>query len=320
MRRALLFVSLSALAACGGLRSNRGDGGELPADGCMRTLADAVQVPAPEAPNGFAGVRSLVFAPDGTLFVLNRPGNVGPSYVTELGPRPAHAFRRAFGREHLGRTFDLAITSDRTVLIVEEGPALSDKPVLFTFAPGGDAPATQRTLTEVSHSFSVLSEPGGNVLVGASEVIQRYGPDGGPAGYFGGPLTKLAWPNDLAFDAQGTLWVADMAANEVRQYDTSSRGELTSFGGRGSGKTQFDGAETDPGVVWGPGSLALDAQGNIYATDPTASRIVKLSRQGGFLGEFSFGGSRAIESVAVDPISGNVYVSRGNAIDIVCPL
>jgi uncharacterized protein (TIGR03663 family) len=131
-----------------------------------------------------------------------------------------------------------------------------------------------------------------------------------------GPGNVLYGPRDIAFDAQGFLYVTDTGNKRVVKYDSSGQ-MVAAIGGLGDAEGQMqepvglaissDGniyvADTwnkriqvfDSGLnflrawsiygwdgmsVVNKPYLAVDGQGNVYATDPESYRVIKFDREG----------------------------------------
>jgi NHL repeat-containing protein len=89
----------------------------------------------------------------------------------------------------------------------------------------------------------------------------------------GGAGDQFVRPSDVAFDAEGNIFVADgHGANaRVAKFDKNGR-FLLSWGARGS----------DPGQFNTPHSIATDAQGNVYVADLGNKRIQVFDGKGTF--------------------------------------
>jgi DNA-binding beta-propeller fold protein YncE len=101
----------------------------------------------------------------------------------------------------------------------------------------------------------------------------------------------LRFPEAVALDAQGNVYVADQLGFVVQKFSPSGA-FVTEWGSFGGGRGQF-----------GPiGGLATDAAGDVYVVDSEHNRIQKFDPDGNFLrswgrhgsalGEFSFGSSK----------------------------
>jgi hypothetical protein len=84
-------------------------------------------------------------------------------------------------------------------------------------------------------------------------------------------------PTDVAWDAQGNIYVADGYGNaRVAKYDRNGKW-LKNWGSRGTGQGQFN-------IVHG---IAIDAQGNVYVGDEGNKRIQVFDTEGTFKTQFT---------------------------------
>jgi hypothetical protein len=84
---------------------------------------------------------------------------------------------------------------------------------------------------------------------------------------------------ELAFDAQGNIYVTDPGSNRVQEFDSQGN-YVSQFGSQGTGNGQFN----------GPTGIAIDARGNVYVTDAGNARVQKFDGSGNYLSQFgSFG-------------------------------
>src|SRR6187401_2641575 len=106
-------------------------------------------------------------------------------------------------------------------------------------------------------------------------------------------------PTDVAWDAQGSIFVADGRGN-ARVAKFSKDGVFVkSWGQKGTAPGQF--ATVD--------SIAVDAQGNVYAADGGNMRIQVFDNNGTFKTEIKNVGNA--HAICITP-SGNMYVSNSN--------
>ena len=123
---------------------------------------------------------------------------------------------------------------------------------------------------------------------------------GGPPGA-GAPQDVFNRPTDVAWDAQGNIFVADGRGN-ARVAKFSKDGVFVkSWGQRGTAAGQF--ASVD--------SIAVDAQGNVYAADAGNARIQVFDNNGAFKSEIkNVGNAQAICMTA--GANQVLYVSNSN--------
>jgi DNA-binding beta-propeller fold protein YncE len=139
------------------------------------------------------------------------------------------------------------------------------------------------------------------------ENIQNPGGRGGEGGGRGGPPGAGApqdvfnRPTDVAWDAQGNIFVADGRGN-ARVAKFSKDGVFVkSWGQRGTAAGQFTSVD----------SIAVDAQGNVYAADAGNARIQVFDNNGTFKTEIkSVGNAQAICMTA--GANQVLYVSNSN--------
>jgi len=159
----------------------------------------------------------------------------------------------------------------------------------------------------------------GIITTVAGNGTRGYGGDGGPA-----TNASLRYPEGVALDANGNLYIADTRNERIRKVDTW--GIITTVAGNGTRGCSGDGGPaTNASLRW-PWGVALDANGNLYIADMDNHRIRKVDTSGiittvagnGTYGYSGDGGPATNTSlwgpygVAVDA-SGNLYIAdQGN--------
>lgn len=197
-----------------------------------------------------------------------------------------------------------------------------------------DGPALQATFDRVK---ALAADSRGNIYVsdynnhkpkdrsGYNHLIRKISPEGvvstlagGQKGFADGvgPDAKFNGVVGMVCDPAGNLFVADYYNNRIRRI--SPEGKVETIAGNGR-QTSVDGPALEASFN-NPGSLALDAQGNLYIVDSSSRMIRKLSASGqvttlagsGLTGAEDGPGSTAsfseLRGIAVDA-SGQVYVA-----------
>jgi trimeric autotransporter adhesin len=132
-------------------------------------------------------------------------------------------------------------------------------------------------ITTVAGSGPVpLLGPNGGTIV---DLGNRVG-DGGPA-----TAALLQLPTDVAFDPAGNMYIADGSNYRIRKVDR--QGMITTVAGNGTPGFSGDGgpataAQLDAHATSNkpPGSIAVDAAGNLYIADSFNGRVRKVDGQG----------------------------------------
>ena len=284
----------------------------------MRVLSEAIEVRSPMGAAAFQDINGLGFDQARNLHVLSRAGDA--SFIDVMGP-PGYGLVRSSGQGVLGPVRDLTFDASGTAYVLEDfetGP-----PQITRFdASGALLGGFIANGNFQDQGLSLAFDGTGRLNVGDVSKIRRYDSTGtyvDSYGVGGKGVGKLIWPTSMAWDpVHQTMWVADIFQNFVEAYTPGSSTQLAQFGGRGPANGQFDANETGT-TYYGPNRVAVDAVGNIYASDPAASRLQKFASNGSYLGQFSFGTSRLFGAMAIEPDSGVIFVGRGARIDVICP-
>jgi len=118
-------------------------------------------------------------------------------------------------------------------------------------------------IRKVNHATGIITTVAGN---GAS----GYGGDGGLA-----TNATLYWPYGLAFDSGGNMYIADRSNHRIRKVDYAT-GIITTVAGNGTNGYSGDGGPAPSAKLYGPGSVALDDEGNVYIADVYNHRVRKI--------------------------------------------
>ncbi len=198
-----------------------------------------------------------------------------------------------------------------------EGGAANGPATAATFLmPMGIAVDPLRNIYVADRGNDLIRE----ILAGGS--VSTVAGQTGVIGAANGPATAASfyWPNGVAVDSSGNLYVADTFNSLIREITPGGVVSTLAGGGPCCGT---NGAGTAASFTW-PNGIAVDPQGNVYVADTYNSLIRKITPGGmvstlagagisghtnGNVASASFNGPTG---VAVDS-SGNVYVAdQGN--------
>jgi sugar lactone lactonase YvrE len=113
--------------------------------------------------------------------------------------------------------------------------------------------------------------PGGIISTIAGTANAGFSGDGGPA-----ISAQLNMPTALAVDAQNNLFVADTNNNRIRKIDLVT-GIITTIAGNGTAGVSGDGGPPTQAQLDAPTNIALNANGDLFISDSTNSRIRKVT-------------------------------------------
>lgn len=124
--------------------------------------------------------------------------------------------------------------------------------------------------------------------------LTQFGSPGSGAG-------QLNYPEAIALDTTGNVYVADTGNNRVETFTSTGTYE-TAWGGAGSGNGQFN----------QPHGIAVDSSADVYVADTANNRIQKFTATGAYVtqwGSLGAGNGQFNQPVAVAVgFGGNVYV------------
>jgi uncharacterized protein (TIGR03437 family) len=191
---------------------------------------------------------------------------------------------------------------------------------------GDNGPATG---AQLSNPTGVAVDPAGNLYIADTDnnrirkvsngVITTVAGNGA-YGFSGdnGPATsaQLYYPNAVAVDAAGNLYVADWGNSRVRKV---ANGVITTVAGNGRESYGGDNGPAASAQLYTPAGVAVDSAGNLYIADWGNSRVRKVAN--GVITTVAGGGSslgdngtatsaqlRFPSGVAVD-LAGNLYIA-----------
>jgi uncharacterized protein (TIGR03437 family) len=102
--------------------------------------------------------------------------------------------------------------------------------------------------------------PAGTISTVAGTGVQGYGGDGGPA-----TAAELYYPQAVAVDSSGNLYIADTQNNRVRE--VNALGIISTVAGNGTFGYSGDGSWAVNAQITAPVGVAVDSLGNLYIGD-----------------------------------------------------
>lgn len=204
---------------------------------------------------------------------------------------------------------------------------------------GNGGPAAQAT---INYSHAVAVDSAGNLYIAdtvdqqirkidASTGVITTVAGNGQRGFSGdGQLAvnaQLSFPDDVAVDSVGNIYIAD-TGNWVIRKVSASTGIITTIAGTpDAGGYSGDGGPATKALLYYPEGMAVDASGNVYIADTNNNRVRKVTAATGIistvagdgnLGSPGDGGPATSATlspgaVALDS-SGNLYIAVGCAV------
>jgi DNA-binding beta-propeller fold protein YncE len=116
---------------------------------------------------------------------------------------------------------------------------------------------------------------------------------------------SLRFPQAVAVDGQGDVWVADQYSSVVQRFTPRGR-FLSQFGSYGDG----------PGELGSVGGLAVDARGNIDVLDSSHDRVEQFTPRGALVRQWGSAGNARGQFLLGDrsPVAGGGLAAFGHAI------
>lgn len=166
---------------------------------------------------------------------------------------------------------------------------------------GGQVPSTGPALqTSIGDPPRVAVDTAGNVYFGALHAVFKVDRNGsllriagsGHAGNSGDGASALAaqfnYPDGIAVDGAGNIYVADRAACVIRKI---SGANISTIAGNGTCGYSGDGASALSAQLNGPTGIAVDTAGNVYVAD-TGNNVVRKIGPDGAISTFAGNGGQ----------------------------
>lgn len=134
-----------------------------------------------------------------------------------------------------------------------------------------DAAGNQYVSDYTRHRIYRVDRLGSTTVIAGTS--SGYDGDGGPA-----TAARLRMPAGLAIGTDGSIYVADHGNHRIRKI--APNGIITTIAGTGLTGITGDGGPATQARITAPLDVALDAAGNVYATDTGSNRIRRISPDG----------------------------------------
>jgi hypothetical protein len=152
------------------------------------------------------------------------------------------------------------------------GPATSAEmyePYGLAFDSAGDlyiADGVNNVIRKVSAGTGIITTVAGNGF-DAGTFNGGYSGDNGPA-----TAAEMYWPNAVAFDAAGNLYISDEQNNRIRMVSAAT-GIVTTVVGDGVQGYSGDGGPATSAELYNPTGIAFNGAGDLYLSDEQNFRI-----------------------------------------------
>ena len=228
------------------------------------------------------------FAPSTTGTIVTAAGNGTAGYSGDNGPATAAELNDPYGVA-VDAAGDLFIADTDNNVIREVVKATGD---IITVAGNGTAGYSgdngPATAAELNHPDGVAVDAAGDLFIADAdnnvirEVVKATGDiitvaGNGTAGYSGdnGPATaaELNYPNGVAVDAAGDLFIADTGNNVIREV-VKATGDIITVAGNGTAGYSGDNGPATAAELNYPTGVAVDAAGDLFIAD-TGNNVIR---------------------------------------------
>jgi len=149
----------------------------------------------------------------------------------------------------------------------------------------------------------------GKITTVAGNDTAGFSGDGGPA-----TAAKLNFPQGIAVDKPGNVYIADFYNSRIRKVNAVS-GIITTLAGNGMGAYGGDGGPATSAEIYDASAVAVDDTGNIYISDYYNSRIRKVAASTGIITTIAGNGTAAYCCDCKPATSAEIYYPEGVAVD-----
>ena len=149
----------------------------------------------------------------------------------------------------------------------------------------------------------------GTISTVAGTGVEGFGGDGGSA-----VSAMLNAPCAVAFDAAGSLYIADSGNHRVRKVDVAT-GDISTVAGTGEEGFGGDGGPATSAMLNGPDGVALDGAGNLYIADQENHSVRKVEASTGNIATVAGVGTAGFRDEGVEATWASLKEPVGVAVD-----
>jgi trimeric autotransporter adhesin len=180
------------------------------------------------------------------------------------------------------------------------------------FEPSGvalDSAANLYIADFSNHRIRKVAAGSGIITTVAGNGSESFSGDGGAATAAG-----LRYPEGVALDSAGNLYIAEWASNRIRKVAARS-GIITTVAGNGSFGFSGDGGAATAAGLFSPSGVALDSAGNLYIADWENHRIRKVAAESGIITTVAGNGSQGFSGDGGAATAAGLNYPTGVAMD-----